>query len=198
MPAYDLLAAIYLVTDKPQQAMEELDAILSKAPKNKAALMTLASIEEKQNDSAKAVVAYEKLLEFEPSSVLALNNLAYLYAEKLNQPEKAQELARKARSLAPGSPAVADTLGWVLFKRGDYQQALELSEEAAGKSPGNPEIQFHLGMAHYMMGHTDAARVAFEQGLSAPKDFPSKAEAQRRLNFSARRLVVQMHRLPIK
>ena len=38
-------------------------------------------------------------------------------------------------------------------------------------------------MAHYMMGQTDAARAAFQKAVAAPDDFPSKREAQRRLNF---------------
>ena len=38
-------------------------------------------------------------------------------AEFLGQPEKAQELARKAQTVSGNSPAVLDTLGWVLYKR---------------------------------------------------------------------------------
>ena len=181
--AYQLLVAVYLATNRLPEASRELEEILAKSPQNQAALMTLASIAEKQKDYAKAADTYAKLLTFKPDSVPALNNQAYLYAEWLNQLEKALELARKARTLAPSDPAVADTLGWVLFKRGDYQQALELGQEAVGKISNNSAVQFHLGMAHYMMGQTEAAASAFQQALAAPEDFPSKAEAQRRLNL---------------
>ena len=143
--------------------------------------MTLASIDEKQKDYAGAAKVYEKLLAFKGDSVPALNNLSYLYSERLNQPAQAVELARKARTLAPVNPSVADTLGWVLFQQGEYPQALELSKEAAGKMTDNPEVQYHLGMAYYMMGNADSALNAFQRALALSVDFPSKADAQGRL-----------------
>ena len=180
-PAYDMLVASYLATNRLPDAAQEIEAALSKAPQNQSALMTLASIREKQKDYAKAREAYEKLLALNPNFVPALNNLSYLYAEQFNQPDKAYELAQKARTLDPGNAAVADTLGWAAYKRGDYPQALALLQESAGKLGANPEVQYHLGMAHYMMAQADAARAAFQKAIAAPGDFPSKAEAQSRL-----------------
>ena len=68
----------------------------------------------------------------------------------------------------------ADTLGWILYKRGDYQQALSILQESAGKFPDNPEIQFHLGMTAYMMGQTDMAKVALRKAASASQGFPGQ------------------------
>ena len=132
-------------------------------------------------DDAKARDTYEKLLALRPDSVMVLNNLAVLYSERLNRADRAYELAQKARTLAPGDGSVADTLGWILYKRGDYQQALTLLQESVSKLPERPEIQFHLGMTNYMMGQADAARAAFERSVQATGDFPDKNEAQRRL-----------------
>ena len=110
-----------------------------------------------------------------------MNNLAYIYAEKLNDLKRASELAQKARSLAPTNPSVLDTLGWITYKQGGYQQAADLLSQSAAKSPDNPEIQFHLGMADYMMGRTDAARGAFGKAVGSGTDFDGKEEARRRL-----------------
>ncbi|HEX4665283.1 MAG TPA: tetratricopeptide repeat protein [Chthoniobacterales bacterium] len=180
-PAYDMLVQTYLATNHLSEAAQEIEALLAKNPRNESALMTLATIRAQQKDYSKASEAYEKLLALNPTFVPALNNLSYIYAEQLNQPDKAYNLAQKARTLAPGNPAVADTLGWTAFKRGDYQQALNLLEESAGKLATDPEIQYHLGMAHYMMAQPDAARAAFRAAVNAPADFPDKAEAQNRL-----------------
>ena len=141
--------------------------------------MVLAQIYEKVNDFPKAREVYERLLSVNPDSLYALNNLAYLYAERLDQLDKAYDLAQKARSLQPADPSIADTLGWILYKKGDYQQALTLLQESARKLPNNPEIQFHLGMASYMMGDMDDARTAFRQAAAAANDFPGKDEVQR-------------------
>src|SRR5207247_8376661 len=102
-------------------------------------------------------------LSIEPNFVSALNNLAYLYAEQLNDVDKAYDLARKARDLQGQDPAVGDTFGWVLYKRGDYQQALPILQESAQKIPDNPEIQFHLGMTSYVKGQTDQDREAIQE-----------------------------------
>src|SRR4029077_20225809 len=91
------------------------------------------------------------------------------------------DLARKARHLRANDPSIGDTLGWVLYKRGEYQQALTTLQESAEKAADNPEIQFHLGMTAYMIGQTDIARAALQKAATAAKDFPGKNESKRRL-----------------
>ena len=179
--AYDLLVQTYLATNKLPQAVNQLQAQLSKNPNNASAIMTLALLYERTNDFAKARDAYERLLSINPNSISALNNLACLYADRLNDLGKAYDLARKARELQRDDPAIADTFGWVLSKRGEYQQALAILQESAAKLPDSPEVQFHLGMTAYMMGQTDLAKVAFQKAASAAKDFPGKEESKRRL-----------------
>jgi tetratricopeptide (TPR) repeat protein len=179
--AYDLLVQTYLVGNKLPQVVSQLQGALSKNPNNAPALMTLALVYERMKDFPKARDAYEKLLSTNPNFVPALNNLAYLYTEQLNDLDKAYDLAGRARGLLGNDPSVGDTFGWVLYKRGDYQQALPILQESAGKAADNPEIQFHLGMTAYMMGQADLARVALRKAASAAKDFPDKDESKRRL-----------------
>jgi tetratricopeptide (TPR) repeat protein len=178
---YSLLVQAYLATNKLPQAVSQLQALLSKNPNNKSALMTLGLLYEQMKDYPKERDAYEKLLAIDPDFVPALNNLAYLYTERLDDLNKAYDLARKAHDLKPEDASAADTLGWVLYKRGDYQQALTILQESAEKAPDNPEIQFHLGMTAYMMGQTNLAKVALKKAASATKDFPGKDESKRRL-----------------
>jgi len=179
--ACDLLAQSYVARNKLPQAVNQLQALLSKNPNNTPTLMTLAIVYERMNAYQKARDAYEKLLSAQPNFVPALNNLAYLYTEHLNNLEKAYELASKARGLLGQDATVADTFGWVLYKRGDYQQALPILQESAQKAADNPEIKFHLGMTAYMMGQTDLARLVLKKAAEAPKDFPDKDESKRRL-----------------
>jgi tetratricopeptide (TPR) repeat protein len=179
--AYDLLVQAYVATNKLPQALEQLQTQLAKNPNDVSALTTLALLYERTNDFAKARDAYERLLAIEPNSISALNNLAYLYVDRLNDLDKAYDLARKARDVQGNDPAIADTFGWILSKRGDYQQALPILQESAAKLPDSPEVQFHLGMTAYMMGQTDLARVALQKAAGATKDFPGKEESKRRL-----------------
>ncbi len=179
--ACDLLVQTYVATNKLSEAASQLRAEVSKDPKNASTVMTLALIYERMEEFAQARDAYEKVLSINPNFVPALNNLAYLDAERLNDLDKAYELARRARDLQPQNAAAADTLGWVLYKRGDYQQALTILQESADKLPDSPEIQFHLGMTAYMMGRTDLAKIALRKAAAAAKDFPGKDESKRHL-----------------
>ena len=179
--AYDLLVQTYLVTNKLPQALSQLQTQLSKNPNDASALMTLALLHERTNEFAKARDAYEHLLSLKPDLVSALNNLACLYADRLNDLGKAYDLARKARDLQGNDPAIADTFGWILSKRGEYQQALAILQGSAAKLPDSPEVQFHLGMTAYMMGQPDLARVALQKAASATNDFPGKEESKRHL-----------------
>jgi tetratricopeptide (TPR) repeat protein len=178
--AYMLLARIYLASNQSQKALDELNGL---AAKNKSvpAMMQIALIHEalKQYDAARE--AYQKLLSVNPKFTSALNNLAYLYCEHLGQLDLAYETAKKARDLAPDDPNVADTLGWVIFKRGDYHGALALLEGSAEQQPALPSVQYHLGMAHYMLGEEEPARLALQHAVATSADFPEKDEARRRL-----------------
>src|SRR6266513_2170067 len=179
--AYDLLVQTYLATNRLPQAVSQLQGLLSKNPNNTPTLMTLALVYDRMKDYSKARDAYEKLLSTVPNFVPALNNLAYLYAERLNNLDQAYDVARKARELQGQDASIGDTFAWILYKRGDYQQALPILRESAGKAADNPEIQFHLGMTAYKMGQTDLAKVALKKAAGAAKDFPGKDESKRRL-----------------
>ena len=181
--AYDLLLSIFIATNQLPQAVTLLESGLSRNPGNTRALMVLGQTYERMKDFAKARDTYEKVLSIKADSPSALNNLAYLYAERFDQLDKAYDLAQKARTLEPANPAIADTFGWILYKKRDYQQALTTLQESAHKLPKNPEIQFHLGMASYMMGRVDEARRAFLQAAASADEFSGKDEVQRRLSL---------------
>jgi tetratricopeptide (TPR) repeat protein len=177
---YLMLADLYVASGKQQQALERLNSLLVKT-NDLIALMQVGILQDSQTNYPAARDAYEKLLTLNPNFSPALNNLAYLYLERFGQPEKAYQMSERARQLLPYNPATADTLGWILFKRGEFPRAIGLLEESAAKLPTDPEIQYHLGMTHYMLGDEAPARLALQQAAQHPKDFPGKATARGRL-----------------
>lgn len=179
--AYGLLARAILARREIPKIVERLDRILATMPGNPAALAMAGDIYLQLGRDQQAKDVYEQALVANPDSTLALNNLAFLYSERLNQPDRALELGQRARRRDPLSPAIADTLGWILFKRKDFAGALELLQESAFKMPDNPEVQYHFGMASQMMGKNDAARAAYQRAAGAPGSFPGKEEITARL-----------------
>jgi tetratricopeptide (TPR) repeat protein len=182
---YLTLAQIYVNTGKQAQALEKLRAVVKANPKDIPALMLMAMIEEKSGNHSAARDSYEKVLAANPRFSPALNNLAYLYSEYLGQLDLAYDRATKAREVEPQNPSVADTLGWILYKRGDYPWALNHLEESAEKLTTEPEVLYHLGMAHYMMGDEAAARSALQQAVAPKREFPGQAEANQCLGILA-------------
>src|SRR5262249_43601011 len=104
-----------------------------------------------------------------------------VYSERFDQVDKALDLAKRARTTFPNNPSFADTLGWVMFRKGDYRNALPLLQEGAAKLTDSPEVQYHLAMVHYMLGDEAAARAALQKAVQIPLAFAQKEEAQQRL-----------------
>lgn len=166
---YLLLAQLLVAAHQQEAALKGLLSF-SSGTNDVAALMQIGMIYEQLNNAPAARDAYEKALKLEPRFGLALNNLACLYSEKLNEPDKAYAMAAKARDLMPYDPFVADTLGWILYGQGKYSRALGLIEESAMRLTDEPEIQYHLGMALYMMGEEESARLALERAVREARD----------------------------
>jgi tetratricopeptide (TPR) repeat protein len=141
--------------------------------------MQLAQIQQSSNEFGEARDTYERMLTVSPNLVPALNNLAVLYSEKFGQLDKAADLANRAWELAPNSPHLADTLGWILFKKGEYSNALSLLKESAGKLPNEGQIQFHLGMVYHQLKQWTECKGALERALRL-KLSPAPAEDAKR------------------
>jgi tetratricopeptide (TPR) repeat protein len=191
--AHLMLAQLYVNSKQNDKALAQLNIVIAKTPKTPLALMLAGEIHQDEKDYPAAADAYEKLLEVNPKSFLALNNLAYLYSEKLGQLDRANDLAQQARNLAQqakdlhpddsvavaNAASTADTLGWIIYKKGQtdqYASALILIQEGADKLQAEPENQFHLGMINYVMGDEASARAAFQSALQLNKDFPGRDE----------------------
>ena len=171
-----LLARLYMDAKQNQKALEELKTATAKNPKNEDPLLLMGMINNDAKDYKAAGDAYEKLLLIDPKSSAALNNLAYLYSEYLVDLGRAYELAKRAKELLPNDPSAADTLGWILCKRGQYASAVDLLQDSASQLPGEPEAQFHLGWALYMTGQERMAQPALQRALQSGKDFRGKDE----------------------
>lgn len=179
--AYMSLANLYLGTERQNEAIAELEKSIKVNPKDARALTLLGMIQAERKDFAKASEYYDQALKVRPNNPLVLNNQAYLLAEQLGKTEEGYKLAQRARELSPKDPLIADTLGWIEYRRGKYSDALRLLTEATPKINQSGEHQYHLGMTHYMMGQEAAARTALEVAVKSTEEFEGKAAAREHL-----------------
>jgi tetratricopeptide (TPR) repeat protein len=105
-----------------------------------------------------AIEQLETVYEFVPQDATANNNLAYNLADAGRQIERAEEMVRSALSENPNSAAALYTLGWVLYKRGQYDDAAYFLRRALRAAQFNDPVIFdHLGDAVFRAGNRDEA-----------------------------------------
>lgn len=123
-----------------------------------------------------AIRKLETIVTKQPNDAAALNNLAWAYQQVKDA--RALKTAEQAHALAGNSPAVLDTLGWILAERGDSRKAVPLLRKASSLAPAASSIKFHLASALNRSGDKVAAKKELETLLASGKDFPESKEAQ--------------------
>jgi Tfp pilus assembly protein PilF len=167
------LAQLDVKANRTDAARQRLNAVIAANPRNVAALLQLASLDETTGSRAGAIARYRTVLDVDSSNVFALNNLAYNLA--VDRPDEALKFAQQAAEIAPDSPTVQDTLGWVYFHKGIYSSALDYLKAAFAKQP-TPRRQFHLAMCYLKSGDQDQAQKNMLAALQKDPDLAKKEQ----------------------
>jgi len=166
-----------------EKALNTFDEIAKSNPEYAPSYFFQANIMELMGKRKAAVGKHERALEISPDYAPSLNNLAYLYAEGFGPIDKAHEMAKRAKQIAPKDGSVTDTLGWILFKKGEYNEALKYFLEASTYLPEEPTIQYHLGLVYLKKGMDDNAKTHLEDAIriGTKRQFTELEDAQRLL-----------------
>ena len=70
----------------------------------------------------------ESLAEDNPDDAAILNAYGYLLTDQFDRHEEARDYIERALALNPDSPAIIDSMGWVLYQLGDYRAARDYLE----------------------------------------------------------------------
>ena len=142
-------------------------------PKDVALRNYLAERAARKQDYKSAARYYQAVAVQQPDNAMYLNNLAWALGE-LGDP-KALAQAEKALALAPTNPAILDTTGVLLVKKGDVTQGLEKLRLAAQRAPNHADIRLHLAKALIKAGDKEAARKELDALVQAGGPTPDKA-----------------------
>jgi tetratricopeptide (TPR) repeat protein len=129
---------------------------------------------ENTDDTHKAISHYRMVIEKEPDFIPAVNNLAFLIAEKgksKKELKEALELALKAVQHYPNDLNFNDTLGWVYFRMGEYEKANGPFQRLLDKEGDSPVFHYHLGMLFYKQGRGAKAREMLKKALAKPSKY---------------------------
>jgi tetratricopeptide (TPR) repeat protein len=184
--AYGLLARLLQTEGNYDESIRQYEAAISKDPLNTTYYLALGSLFQALGKHDRAIETYEQLIAFDRDNALGKNNLAWLLADaeepRPERLDRALELARDAKAKMPTSPDVADTLGWVMYKKDIPSAAIPLFREAISSyREGTPEraaARYHLGLAYERNGETDRARQELRGALDEVGEFPGRADAE--------------------
>ncbi len=115
----------------------------------------------------------------------ALNDVGYFYALADLRLERAKHYTEQAVGIQPLEPAFIDSLGWVYYRLGDYQQASFYLERAVRlmHPREDPELHYHLGTAYARQGRIAEARRELEKALALDPGNEHAHDELRRLRW---------------
>ena len=118
----------------------------------------------KQWDRAEA--DFLQALELEPEQPFVMNYLAYSWVEQKRNLDSAKDMLVRAVELRPNDGYIVDSLGWVYYRLGEYENAVPQLERAVELRPQDPVINDHLGDALWRIGRRTEARFQWRRALS--------------------------------
>ncbi|MEM6381185.1 MAG: tetratricopeptide repeat protein [Pseudomonadota bacterium] len=99
-----------------------------------------------------------KALELNEDQPDVLNYLAYTWVDRGENLDRSVQMLERAVEMRPDSGYIVDSLGWVYFRLGRFEDAVEQLERAVILDPTQAVIHDHLGDAYWMVGRRLEAR----------------------------------------
>lgn len=175
------------------QAISAYERAIELDPHSTEAYLRVAMLYEQEKQLELAQQTYTALLDLpdrsgvsEQELAVAMNNLAWLLADGADpgaeELDRALELAQEAKELLPADPNVADTLGWVMHKRGIPRGAITLFREAlasyAANGPASALTHYHLALSYEATGDRERAIEALRLSLGGEASFSGREAAE--------------------
>ena len=115
--------------------------------------------------------AYKKALKLDPNNSSVLNNYAYHLSVEGKQLDMALEMAIKATTISANNATFLDTLAWVYYKLGEYEQAKKVMQQAMSFDKSNSsELALHYGDILDALGSTFMAQTYWRKALERGAD----------------------------
>lgn len=142
---------------------------------------------------------FRAALTFRPDQPQVLNYLGYSLVERGEKLVEALDMIERAVAIQPQNGAIVDSLGWVLFEMGDYENAVVHLENAAALEAVDPVINDHLGDAYWAVGRTVEAQFQWHRALSFADQHSDDAERiRRKIDIGLNALLVEEGADPIR
>ena len=110
-----------------------------------------------------------KVIQLQPENGYALNAFGYFLADRDERLDEAEGYLELAHKLLPEDAAVTDSLGWLYYRQGKFEESIELLQKAYGMM-ADSEIAAHLGEVLWVSGDQASATKVWEEALRETPD----------------------------
>ncbi len=147
-------------------------------PGDENTLLELARAFEQLGEYDEALKRVEILYGLNPEDPSIANFYGYLFAEKGENLDFAEDVLKKALVTEPGNGYFLDSLGWIMFMKGEYEAALGFLSEATGLVADDAVMWEHLGDTYIKLKLHLEAEGAYLKSISID---PGRAEVHDKL-----------------
>ena len=165
LAAADLLS----VSGAADEAISRIDSALKRSPGNPEIAYQRAVLLERAGRVDAAIAQLETLHRERPLDASVTNALGYTLADHKRDLARAEQLIRAALATQPDNPAMLDSLGWVLHRRGQSAAAVAPLARAF-RLLHDGDIGAHWGEVLWTAGKQAEARAAWQRALAADPD----------------------------
>ena len=152
-----------------EDAMALMNEALAASPENVRLLYYRAMTGERMGRMDILEEDLRQIIEIDPDNADALNALGYTLTDKTDRHEEAKALIERALALRPDEPAFIDSMGWVLYRLGNLDEAETYLRRALDLFK-NDEVAAHLGEVLWMLGRELEAREVWQEALELAPD----------------------------
>ena len=164
------LANYYKSKKQYKNSIKIYKKILKDNESNDRDLFLYASNLDKIGNWDEAKILFFKLLDKNPKDTYTLNYISYKLALKEQELGLALRLIKKALMLDPENGYFLDTLGWVQYKRNDFNSAVYFLEKSVSILPRSAEVIDHLGDCYLKLNRTKEAIFEWNKALKYETD----------------------------
>jgi len=166
--------------ERYDEALDSYDRYVKYRPDDESALLGRAELLLRMDRLDEAIEQYRAATRRWPESAMSLNALGYTLADRTDEYREAEKLIRKALEYDPDSPAIIDSLGWVLFKQGEYEAALVELQRAYEKLDDH-EVAAHIVEVLNALERRDEALEVLQDAESRHTDSELLQDVRNRL-----------------
>ena len=132
----------------------------------------------------KAAELFHKAIAMDPANAAEpYNYLGYMWAEQNSHLDEAEDAIKRALQLDPENGAYLDSMAWVEYRQGKYDQALENLKRAVENLPREDAVVFeHLGDVYLKLNRVSQALESWQKAKTldpSNSDLAAKIEGQK-------------------